>query len=444
MSACTHHQLRFDSELWGRGQYVQPSNTKIQAALRVQQPTHVKPKNSREHVPSRNEQADITLPSNDTFPGPLVEKDDELYHDPKYPPQSVQECLNVRNEVTAERRTIYVVPPPEIAGEVGFMAGWQSPHGATRKRKRKAADASSARSKALRAPQVEDLVQYLQAFYYPLPVKVLKDKRLRFARWDDGVKCQAKGQTVREFGLEAGKESVRIRCRLSPDELFNGQLNLNDILDVAMEILPKDAHALLMLVHHDLYEDEEDDFCCGRAYGGSRIAVVSSARYHPQLDAGQHVDREHSWPASHCGVRNDDRSAASDQRASDVYPGSAIAAGVDAFTALPSPTTGEELSTLWLGRVCKTASHELGHCFGIDHCTFYACIMQGTASIAEDSRQPPYLCPVDMAKVLRATGVRESEHYRALLSFCEQRPEDRMFAAFAAWIGVVLPESDVS
>src|SRR6478735_6848131 len=48
--------------------------------------------------------------------------------------------------------------------------------------------------------------------------------------------------------------------------------------------------------------DDDDEFVCGRAYGGDSVAVVSSARYHPLLDAVQEIDREHDWPASHCNA----------------------------------------------------------------------------------------------------------------------------------------------
>jgi archaemetzincin len=97
----------------------------------------------------------------------------------------------------------------------------------------------------------------------------------------------------------------------------------------------------------------------------------------------------------------------------------------------PSPTV---LSGLWLGRVCRTASHELGHCFGIAHCVYYACSMQGSASIIEDARQPPYLCPVDLAKVLKATGADVKERYEALVSFCDQHKDAHLFAGYGAWI----------
>src|ERR1700761_7578790 len=101
----------------------------------------------------------------------------------------------------------------------------------------------------------------------------------------------------------AKKEVVRIRTRPCPDQAFQRQLNLNDPLDACISALPGDAFSLLLLLtDQDLYEDEEDDFCCGRAYGGSRIAVVSSARYHPILDGTQNVERKHAWPASHCAA----------------------------------------------------------------------------------------------------------------------------------------------
>jgi archaemetzincin len=97
------------------------------------------------------------------------------------------------------------------------------------------------------------------------------------------------------------------------------------------------------------------------------------------------------------------------------------------------------LSSLWLSRMCRTASHELGHCFGIDHCVYYACIMQGSASLSEDTRQPPYLCPVDCAKLLHATGSTARERYLALLEYCNRATnhETHFFSAFAAWLTAV-------
>ena len=303
-------------------------------------------------------------------------------------------------------------------------------------------------------------MEYLQAFYHGLPVKLLEEPALQFTAWDSEeesypTRNAATAKDIPYIGLSTGSEAIRIRARPSLDKTFTGQLNLNDLLDVAISILPKDAYALVMLIHHDLYESDDDDFCCGRAYGGSRVAVVSSARYRPELD-GVHepsvVSREHSWPASHCSAFITssfgkkpfklDAKQAKCKTASEVHPGSALAAAVDAANALPLPSSPSELDAMWLGRVCKTASHELGHCFGIDHCVYYACIMQGTANLADDSRQPPYLCPIDLAKVLRATGASEKDRDAALLEVCKKWRDDRMFAAFGAWLRVRMQETE--
>ena len=70
--------------------------------------------------------------------------------------------------------------------------------------------------------------------------------------------------------------------------------------------------------------------------------------------------------------------------------------------------------------------------------------MQGTAHITEDHRQPPYLCPVDLSKVLQATSADEKERYKALLKFCDSWEQDRMFAAYGAWIRMVLGHCELS
>lgn len=66
--------------------------------------------------------------------------------------------------------------------------------------------------------------------------------------------------------------------------------------------------------------------------------------------------------------------------------------------------------------------------------------MQGTASIRENARQPPYLCPIDLAKLLHQTRGTAEERYKALLDFCQQ-PRNKgthFFAPFAAWLQKVL------
>ena len=78
--------------------------------------------------------------------------------------------------------------------------------------------------------------------------------------------------------------------------------------------------------------------------------------------------------------------------------------------------------------------------------------MQSTAGVAEDVRQPPYLCPVCMSKVSYMAGVellqgseesREDyleDRYRALESFCDRWKHVGLFAGYQAWLKIRLAE----
>lgn len=401
-----------------------------------------------------------------TFPAPLVLPGDDLALDPTYPPQSLRSWVREkeRNKVTPDRRTVYIAAPPSLKPGMEFAQNWSRP------RLR-----SATKEKVVGFPETKDVLSYLKAFYHGLPVMMLPQPSPYFTtdveedvidtpHTTEGKKTKKGAKTTeiqpRTIWLNTHTSSgcIGIRSRATPKGHFTHQLNLNDLLNAAIEILPSDAYALIMLVEHDMFEDEDDEFVCGRAYGGSRVAVVSGARYNPILDGVQGLERDHAWPASHCAkyiqdcceeaIEIDDSEEDVSKKAMkekirdenlissdvEIAPMRAALLEHSSLPSLSSASSTTELSGLWLGRLCRTASHELGHCFGIDHCVYYSCAMQGTASVLEDARQPPYLCPIDLAKVLRATGADEKERYRSLLAFCEKNNEAHLFAAYAAWI----------
>ena len=449
--SCTHPTLTFEpSSEAQKARYRQPTPRQLAVASTLSGSTS----SYRDGSPSEEK----------TFPAPLVLPDDLLALDPdEHEPQSLREWLEeeARNEVTAERRVVYLADAPRITREVKEMEEWAEPD----------IDTHTQADEGLNVepPDVKEVLEYLKAFYHGLPVRLMR-MRLAFTGWDDGPKNvgreKASQAELGYLGFRTGEETVRIRNRPRKDDIFSHQLNLDDLLDAAIGMLPKDAYALLLLINHDLYEDEDDDFACGRAYGGSRVAVVSTARYNPTLDEVQNVERDHAWPASHCEEYVKSRCATvlskakrkngrkikkveprAQQRARVASSSNTIRIGNGkhlpleaavrahlSLARLDPSSPREELTGLWLGRVCRTASHELGHCFGIAHCSWYACCMQGTASLIEDVRQPPYLCPVDAAKVGAATGKEEQERLKALMDYCQKRDNVHLFGAFAAWI----------
>ena len=399
-----------------------------------------------------------TAVSDSMFPAPLLLPGDDLSLDPRYPPQSLRSWVREKdcNEVIDTKNVVYVAGQPFASAEVDFVCDWEHPM----------TDQLDASMSAAAPPSHMDIADYLRAFYHGMKLKTLPAETFHFTSWEDErpkSKKRAKSANPRMIGLATSTEMVGIRTRPCPNTTFQHQLNLNDLLDAAISALPDDAYALLMILNHDLYEDEDDDFCCGRAYGGSRVAVVSTARYNPFLDDAHNVEREHTWPASHCEAyvrgcceaeSGSTRSAGNkackpdNVKEHDDNPSSPspLRAAVSTSHDLLSSFAEQQneptrLSNLWLSRVCQTASHELGHCFGMDHCVYYACVMQGTASLAEDVRQPPYLCPVDLAKVVRGTGANEEERYKAILEFCKGRRDTPMFAGLGAWIEAMIGES---
>ncbi|RDW94619.1 hypothetical protein BP5796_00382 [Coleophoma crateriformis] len=453
MSACNHAALVLEPTRHAREVgYSRPSQ-KERAAATTSQGTlksSGKPKPGTSQISPR-----LSDPA--TFPAALLLPGDDLAQDPKYPPQSRRAWTREkdRNKVTPERNVIYIAAPPKVDFQKDEIKRWTRPR-----------DVLGVEATSASEPDISAIVSYVAAFYHGIPVKELKDT-LKFTKWDKGA-ARTKGNTSSRspnyIGLNTSSECTRIRVRATPEGDFSHQLNLSDLLDAAIYCLPSDAYAIFLLVDHDLFEDDDDLFVCGRAYGGSRVAVISTARYRPELDLVQEVEREHAWPASHCetylqrccgeirkpaqtkstSIQKGDKSrpisicSSDEEMETSISPIRAAVSAHQFSASLVNSPTSETLSGLWLGRVCRTVSHELGHCFGMDHCVYYACVMQGSSSIIEDARQPPYLCPVDLSKVLEATGVNQQAHYQAMLAFCDQYHSIHLFAAYGAWIRMQL------
>ena len=63
----------------------------------------------------------------------------------------------------------------------------------------------------------------------------------------------------------------------------------------------------------------------------------------------------------------------------------------------------------------QCSSHEMCHLFGLSHCDFFDCSMNGSNSIEQAMSQPLFLCPVCLRKLQHACKFDIMERYHALL-----------------------------
>jgi archaemetzincin len=94
------------------------------------------------------------------------------------------------------------------------------------------------------------------------------------------------------------------------------------------------------------------------------------------------------------------------------------------------PGKDDEAFRLCLLRTLKTASHELGHMFSMQHCILYECNMCGSNHRAESDRRPLAACPECLAKICWATASSPLARYQQLAKFCRREHLDLEAAFF--------------
>ncbi len=146
------------------------------------------------------------------------------------------------------------------------------------------------------------------------------------------------------------------------------QLLTTDILALLKQHVPRDAYCVLGVTMRDLYPDPAWNFVFGQASLQERVGVYSFARYDP-----------HFW----------------DQEAPD-------------------------REQLILRRSCKVLAHETSHMFGIAHCIYFRCEMNGTNSLPETDSRPLHLCPVDLRKLYESIRFDPVARYAHLRDFCRE------------------------
>lgn len=132
------------------------------------------------------------------------------------------------------------------------------------------------------------------------------------------------------------------------------QLNATDLLDALVPLVPSHAYGVIALTTEDLYPRDDVNYVFGIARLTKRVSVFSFARY-----------------------ANDDRKVAA-------------------------------------RRGLKICSHELGHMFGVGHCTHFSCNMNGVNHRDELDRAPMHVCPVCLRKLHVLVGFDPAMRYQLL------------------------------
>ena len=126
---------------------------------------------------------------------------------------------------------------------------------------------------------------------------------------------------------------------------------------------PRDSQCMLAITLKDLYPRDSSNFVCGSA--GTDKGVFSFNRYCPPY---------------------------------------------------LSPEEAHELN-LYCG--CKTLVHEVSHMFGLKHCIYYKCLMNGNNG---DESSPGYLCAVCLRKLQSTLKFNLADRFRALAEVIAGRP----------------------
>ncbi len=157
------------------------------------------------------------------------------------------------------------------------------------------------------------------------------------------------------------------------------QLLAPDVLTWLGRRVPDDAYAVIALTAEDLYPEPSWNFVFGLGSFRDRVGVYSFARYNPAFYGD------------------------------DLGP--------------------EEARQLILHRAIKVMAHEIGHMFGIEHCIYFECVMNGANHMEEADSRPMHLCPIELRKLWDSVGFDIRARYRALSEFYAAHD----FPADAAW-----------
>jgi archaemetzincin len=160
--------------------------------------------------------------------------------------------------------------------------------------------------------------------------------------------------------LQSLKVKSRINQYSKKIQYHAGQINSKTV-----KYVPNDAHCMISILLDDLYPESSWNYVFGLASIDERVGVFSFARYSSSFEK-----------------KNE-------------------AINFDNYLLYCS---------------CSTLTHEICHTFGLEHCIYYTCLMNGCNNMEEAKKQPLYECPVCLRKLQYSIGFDILERYKKMLN----------------------------
>lgn len=187
-------------------------------------------------------------------------------------------------------------------------------------------------------------------------------------------------ELLRDYAARFFQLEVRILPTYFPHDLeFDPRINeqthkrqrlTRAILGWLHSRIPADGYCLLAVTMDDLYPDPDWNYVFGEASLEDQVGVYSFARYDP---------------------------------------------------AFFNETSGASWQDKALQRAAKVLVHETGHIFGLYHCIYFDCVMNGSNSLEETDAQSPHLCPVCLRKLIYGARFDPVKRYRELKEYYRAR-----------------------
>ena len=220
-----------------------------------------------------------------------------------------------------------------------------------------------------------------------------------------------------EPGQTFGEYSRSRHIRLTEKRNVLYVLPLGEFDDKQMEIVKLSAEFLGHFFMCEVKTLETQDL---------DVIPEKARRVHPQWGMRQ----IHSWHVLHRVLAPqlpDDAVALIALTSSDLYPQeswnfvygqASLSKRVGVWSIFRNGDPETEFETVLL-RTLKTATHETGHMFSIEHCIAYECNMCGANNRQESDQHPAYLCPECLPKIWWSTHCDPAERFEKLQKFCE-------------------------